>query len=149
MNNDKKKYYCDWRLRDVCAYCGDFADTEDHVPSRCFLDSPLPKEPPVVPCCKKCNKSFSLDEEYVSCVIDCMKEGTIDAESVKREKTRKTMLHSPLLADKIKSQHRNFGSIAFWDYEKERFERVIRKLAFGHLAYYNESLAFNSQYKSQ
>lgn len=144
--NKNKTYYNDRRLKDVCAYCGDFADTEDHVPSRCFLDAPLPNEPPVVPCCEECNKAFSLDEEYVSCVIDCMKEGTTDVSSIKRIKTRKTLKHSIPLAEEIKSQCRDFGGVLLWDYDKERFLRVMRKLAFGHLAYYNETLAFDSDF---
>lgn len=141
--NRNKTYYCDWRLQDVCAYCGDFADTEDHVPSRCFLDKPLPNNLPVVPCCEKCNKSFSEDEEYISCIIDCMKEGTTNIEFITREKTRKTMSHSIPLANRIKCQQKSFGEFTYWDYEKERFERVIRKLAFGHLAFFNEMIAFD------
>lgn len=146
MNKSKKTYYNDWRLKNVCAYCGGFADTEDHVPSRCFLDAPLPNEPPVVPCCEECNKSFSLDEEYVSCVIDCMKDGTTDVPSIKRLKTRKTLTHSVALAEEIKSQCRDFGGVQLWDYDKDRFLRVIQKLAFGHLAFYNEILAFDSDF---
>lgn len=116
------------------------------MPSRCFLDAPLPNEPPVVPCCEECNKSFSLDEEYVSCIIDCMKDGTTDVPSIKRLKTRKTLTHSVALAEEIKSQCRDFGGVELWDYDKDRFLRVIRKLAFGHLAFYNELLAFDSDF---
>lgn len=146
MNKSKKTYYNDWRLKNVCAYCGGFADTEDHVPSRCFLNNPLPDEPPVVPCCEECNKSFSLDEEYVSCVIDCMKEGTTNVPSIQRTKTHNTLNHSIALAEKIKSQCWDSGGVQFWEYEKDRFLRVMRKLAFGHLAYYNETLAFDSDF---
>lgn len=99
---NSKTYYCDWRLANVCAYCGDHADTEDHVPSKCFLDSPLPSELPVVPCCHHCNEQFSHDEEYVSCMIDCMKQGTTDVQSIHRDKTRATLTHSKGLAEKLK-----------------------------------------------
>lgn len=143
---NSKTYYNDWRLRNVCAYCGDHADTEDHVPSKCFLDSPLPSDPPVVPCCHHCNEQFSRDEEYVSCMIDCMKEGMVDVQSIKREKTRATLMHSQGLAERIMNQYRNFGDCYYWDYEKNRFMSVFRKLAFGHLAYLNEALAIDSNY---
>ena len=145
--NDNKTYYSDWRLKNVCAYCGEFAETEDHVPSKCFLDSPLPSNPPVVPCCHDCNERFSHDEEYVSCIIDCMKEGTADIQSIQRKKTRLTMAHSVALAERIKNQYRNFCGYYYWEYEKDRFEVVIKKLAFGHLAYMNERLFFDSDFQ--
>lgn len=142
--NTNKTYYADDRLNDCCAYCGDFAETEDHVPSRCFLDEPHPQNMPVVPCCHKCNYDFSLDEEYVSCFIDCMKENTADPNKIQREKTRNTLLHSSKLQERIASQIKEFGGMTIFDYEKDRFERVIHKLAFGHLAYENDMLLWDS-----
>lgn len=142
--NTNKTYYADDRLNNCCAYCGDFAETEDHVPSRCFLDEPYPQNMPVVPCCHKCNHVFSLDEEYVSCFIDCMKENTADPNKIQREKTRNTLLHSSKLQERIASQIKEFGGMTIFDYEKDRFERVIHKLAFGHLAYENDMLLWDS-----
>lgn len=63
--NPNKKYYGDVRLNHFCAFCGSPAETEDHVPSRCFLDKPYPQDLPVIPCCYKCNHVLSLDEEFV------------------------------------------------------------------------------------
>ena len=142
--NPNKTYYADDRLNDCCAYCGDFAETEDHVPSRCFLNEPHPQNMPVVPCCHKCNHDFSLDEEYVACFIDCMKENTVDPNKIQREKTRNSLMHSPRLQERIASQIRDFGGTTIYDIEKERFEKVIHKLAFGHLAYENEMLLWDS-----
>lgn len=144
---NSKTYYNDWRLRNVCAYCGDHADTEDHIPSKCFLDSPLPSDPPVVPCCHHCNEQFSRDEEYVSCMIDCMKQGTTDVQSIKRDKTRATLTHSKGLTERIKGQYVKSGDVFSWDYEKNRFISVFRKLAFGHLAYLNDKLAMDSNFQ--
>jgi len=101
---------------------------------------------PVVPCCHKCNYEFSIDEEYVSCFIDCMKENTVDPHKIQREKTRKTLLHSPKLQERIASQIIDFGGVAIYDYEKDRFKRVMYKLAFGHLAYENSALLWDSKY---
>lgn len=56
-----------------CVYCGDFADTREHCPSKVFLQKPLPTDLPVVPSCKKCNNAFSSDELYVSVFIDLLK----------------------------------------------------------------------------
>lgn len=146
MLSPSKTYYNDWRLRNVCAYCGDYADTEDHVPSKCFLDKPLPSESPVVPCCHKCNASFTEDEEYVFCLIECMKAGSTDSMLLEREKARKTLQHSQGLRMRLTNQYQDFGGVKVWNYERERLERVIRKLAFGHLAYENENLLFDVEY---
>ena len=144
--NPNKTYYGDSRLNDYCAYCGSLAETEDHVPSRCFLDKPYPQDLPVVPCCKKCNHDFSIDEEYVTCFIDCMKANTTNPSEIQREKTRKTLLHSTKLQERIASQIRDFGGTTIYDYEKDRFEKVLCKLAYGHLAYENDSLSWDSTY---
>lgn len=144
--NPNKTYYGDWRLNNCCAYCGNYAETEDHVPSRCFLDKPHPQNMPVVPCCKQCNRDFSEDEEYVSCMIDCMKVQTAIPNKIQREKTRKSLLHSQKLQERIAAQIRVFDGQTIFDYEKERFENIIHKLAFGHLAYENDSLTWDSTY---
>ena len=144
--NPNKTYYGDWRLNNCCAYCGSFAETEDHVPSQCFLDKPHPQNMPVVPCCKQCNRDFSEDEEYVSCMIDCMKAQTAIPTKIQREKTRKSLLHSQKLQERIAAQIREFGGQTIFNYEKERFENIIHKLAFGHLTYENDRLAWDSTY---
>lgn len=144
--NPRKKYYGDDRLNGLCAYCGGIAETEDHVPSRCFLDKPFPQGMPVIPCCHKCNHEFSKDEEYVSCFIDCMKANTAIPNRIQSDKTRKTLMHSPKLKERIAAQIREFGGLIVYDYEKGRFEKVIRKLAFGHLAFENDLLSWDSTY---
>ena len=144
--NPNKKYYGDVRLNHFCAFCGCLAETEDHVPSKCFLDKPHPRDLPVIPCCHRCNHDFSIDEEYVSCMIDCMKAGTASPTLIKREKTRKSLLHNPKLQERISSQIRDFGGVLLYDIEKERFKKVFRKLAFGHLAFENDMLTWESPY---
>lgn len=143
---NSKTYYNDWRLRNVCAYCGGYAETEDHVPSKCFLDKPLPQDPPVVPCCHQCNASFTGDEEYVFCLIECMKAGTTNPMLLERSKARKTLQHSQGLRIRLTNQYQDFGGVKVWNYERKRVERIIRKLAFGHLAFENETLLFNAEF---
>lgn len=137
----------DWRLKNICVYCGMPAETLDHVPSKCFLDEPYPKNLKSVQCCGRCNHKFSSDEEYVSCIIDCIKEKTTNPNIIKREKTRKTLSHSFGLLERIKSQFRMFADVEVCDIEKSRFELVMYKLAFGHLAYENSSINWDSDYK--
>ncbi len=145
MKQDKK-YYGDIRLNHLCVFCVCPTGTEDHVLSKCLLDKPHPRDLPIIPCCCKCNHDFSLDEEYVSCMIDCMKAGTASPTLVDREKTRKSLLHNPKLQERISSQIRDFGGALLYDIEKERFKKVFRKLAFGHLAFENDTLAWDSPY---
>lgn len=51
-----------------CVYCGDSADSREHVPSRAIADDVNI----VVPSCKKCNNRFSYDEKYLSYVIKAL-----------------------------------------------------------------------------
>jgi hypothetical protein len=48
----------------TCLFCGEIADTKDHIPSKKLLEKPYPNNLLTIPSCDKCNKSFSLDEEY-------------------------------------------------------------------------------------
>lgn len=75
-----------------------------------------------------------------------MKAQTTNPNEIQREKTRKTLLHSTKLQERIASQIRDFGGTTIYDYEKDRFEKVLRKLAYGHLAYENDSLSWDSTY---
>ena len=65
--------YGEGHLERVCCYCGGYADTVDHVSSKVFLDEPYPDNLPVVPCCRNCNEEFSLDEEYVAVLLECVR----------------------------------------------------------------------------
>lgn len=47
----------------TCYLCAAPADTRDHLPPKGFFPPPLPSNLITVPCCKKCNESFSLDDE--------------------------------------------------------------------------------------
>ena len=67
----------------VCCYCGGYADTVDHVPSKVFLDESYPDNLPVVPCCRNCNEEFSLDEEYVAVLLECVRLQTFDLDQFK------------------------------------------------------------------
>lgn len=53
---------------------------------------------------------------------------------------------SPTLHERIISQIRDFGGALLYDIEKELFKKVFRKLAFGHLAFENDTLAWDSPY---
>lgn len=60
-----------------CIYCGSKEQlTRDHIPPKTLFLTPLPSDLITVPCCEKCNSSFSKDDEYfrnmlVSCEPVC------------------------------------------------------------------------------
>lgn len=126
--------YADERLVASCVYCGHATETRDHVPSRILLDEPYPENLPVVPSCATCNAGFSLDEEYLACLVDCVLAGSV--EDVRRPKIRRTLQQKPFLAAKL-SQSRTVmlnGTVHF-DIEHEKVQNIILKLARGHAAF--------------
>lgn len=120
----------------ICCYCGGFADTVDHVPSKVFLDKPYPENLPVVPCCKKCNEQFSLDEEYVAVLFECVRCQSFDPHQFKREKIRKIVEHNPALLLTVKKTSRPILDGRFSiNPENARMKKVLTKLIVGHLRF--------------
>jgi hypothetical protein len=133
------KTFSDDRLDAMCSYCGEFPNTRDHVPSKILLDNPYPENLPIVPCCNECNQSFSLDEEYVACLLECVIHGTTDIDKLKRDKIKNILRRKESLRQKIfKSITETNGQISF-NVEIERLKNVILKLAKGHVKYENST----------
>ncbi len=127
----------------MCSYCGERPETRDHVPSKILLDEPFPENLPVVPCCDKCNQSFSLDEEYFACLIECVLSGSADIDKLQREKIRKILRNKTPLHEKIfQSMTEANGKVTF-NVEVERLKNVILKLAKGHAKYENSEPIFD------
>lgn len=120
----------------ICCYCGEWANTVDHVPSKVFLDKPYPENLPVVPCCKKCNEQFSLDEEYVAVLFECVRWQTINPEHFRREKVKKIVAHNPAILKTVRGTVRSLldGHISV-DLENARLNNVLKKLIAGHLRF--------------
>ena len=126
--------FADERLLAGCIHCSGVTATRDHIPSRVLLDEPYPENLPVLPACARCNESFSLDEEYFACLVECSRTGSVDA--VERPKIRRILKDSPALAARI-MQARTVaedGGISF-NAESGRVRNVVFKLARGHAAY--------------
>lgn len=120
----------------MCCYCGEWADTVDHVPSKVFLDKPYPENLPVVPCCRKCNEQFSSDEEYVAVLLECVRWQTFDLEQFKREKIRKIVEHNPLILKTVMGTvHPLLDGRFSIDPENARLNKVLTKLIAGHLRF--------------
>lgn len=133
---DPRHLCVDDRLIGRCAYCGGTPDTRDHVPSRVFLDDPMPPNVPVVEACEDCNQSFSLDEEYLACFLECVLCGTTDASLLQRPKVQRILTEKPQLATMILERKRtgDDGTI-IWVPDEKRVRNVVLKLARGHVVF--------------
>lgn len=128
------RQYADDRNAGWCVYCGGPEETRDHVPSKVLLDTPYPDNLPVVPACATCNSSFSLDEEYTACLIECAMCGSVQA-AVRRPKIAAILARSPGLVGRLRDARRESASGTTHDVETARVERVIVKLARAHVAF--------------
>jgi hypothetical protein len=134
---DPRHLFVDERLKDGgCVYCGAPSDTVDHVPSKVLLDSPFPDNLPGVDACSTCNQGFSLDEEYLACLLDCVLSGTVSPDGLQREKVKQILVQKPSLADRLNACRKDDGAGGLiWQPEMERVRNVVVKLARGHAAY--------------
>lgn len=127
--------FSDNRLTRGCIYCGGFSDTRDHVPSKCLLDKPYPENLPVVGCCFDCNQSFSSDEIYFACFIECVKSGSTKLDQINREYIKNILLKTPSLHKRIENSTKiQNEQIEFYP-EQDRIKNVLLKLARGHTAF--------------
>jgi hypothetical protein len=132
---DQLNNYADTRLLQGCIYCDGFAETRDHVPSKCLLERPFPPNLPVVGCCDSCNQNFSKDEEYFVCLLESVLCGSTDPEKIGRPSVSRILQKSPALRKRIEdSKIEKEGIIAFKP-EVNRVENVLLKLAKGHAAF--------------
>jgi hypothetical protein len=126
--------FVDERLEGWCVFCGGADETRDHVPPRFFLDEPFPANYPVVPACRTCNNDHSGDEQYLGCLIECLKVNSTDPAVVTREKISRTLARVPSLRTLIESE-RVRNNPAIWYSQNSRIERCIVKIARGLMSY--------------
>lgn len=128
--------YADSRLLSGCLYCLSSAElSEEHAPSRILLEKPFPDHPPVLFACVSCNRSYSLDEEYLAALLGCVLSGSADPLQQRSPRVRAILEHSPALAARIAaSAEEADGRLSFVP-EAERVTRVLHKLAIGHAAF--------------
>ncbi len=119
----------------LCLYCEGSADSKEHVPSRIFLNKPYPENLPTVPACKKCNESYSLDEEYLACIIECARCGTIEVDKLERDKIKKILNRKTALYEKVKDSFLTKDNNLFVNIEANRVNNILIKLAQGHILY--------------
>lgn len=133
---DPKHLFMDERHRGSCAYCGAIPDSRDHVPSKVLIDEPYPPDLPVVNACSHCNESFSLSEQYIACLIECVLVGSTDPQIATRPKIKRILTDNPSLRMRIDGSRRDEkdGAIV-WYPEENRVSEIVLMLARGHVAY--------------
>lgn len=136
MAIDAQQLFADERNSGFCVFCGGEPTTRDHVPSKILLDEPYPSDLPVVSACNTCNNGFSLDEEYLACLLECALKGSAKPEGVDREKIKRILAARPDLAARIEqgASEDSSGGL-MWSVEHDRVQKIVVKLARGHLAY--------------
>lgn len=127
--------FSDERLSGYCAFCGGSTETFDHVPSRIFLDQPYPAHSPGVRACQRCNQGFSLDEEYVACLIEAGIAGSADPAVIRRPKIAHTLKRRPSISARLMAARQITERATIFQPEHDRVRNVILKLARGHAAY--------------
>lgn len=132
---DQITNYGDDQQTAFCAYCAGATETRDHVASQVLLDKPYPENLPVVFACEECNRSFSLDEEYVACLIDCIIAGSAAPDAPRRSKVRRILAEKPALAARFENSRLGTGAATRFEVEFERVRNVVMKLARGHALY--------------
>lgn len=129
------KCFADSRYKGFCVHCGGPDETNDHVPSKVFLDEPYPANLMVCSSCLSCNNSFSIDEAYVACFLECVLAGEADPGRIQRPKIAKILANDIALLERLRSARRKSGATPIWSVEQNRVRRVIVKLARCHAAF--------------
>jgi hypothetical protein len=127
--------FADERALSSCVYCGGLTGTRDHVPSKVLLDQPYPDDLPVVPACVECNNSFSKAEEYLACLVDVERAGTVEPSLAHRPRIARILCERPALAARLKAARQLLDDGFVFTVEHERVEQVMLKLARGHAAF--------------
>lgn len=121
---------------DKCIYCGTAATTRDHVPPKLLLERPLPSNLRTVPCCLRCNRGFSLDEQYFWVLLGQISPApTMVAKIESGGIIDRTLQRSPGLEESlIQSLEIDKNGHTLIKVEHNRLNRVVRKIATGLFA---------------
>jgi len=125
----------DERLGGFCVYCGGTPNTRDHVPPKALLDEPYPENLPVVSSCRSCNEGASLDEEYVSCLLEIVACRSALLEDLERLRIATKLKDKPFLAKRLVDDIDTAGGALTVTVKSPRVNRVIGKIARGLWGY--------------
>lgn len=129
----------------ICIYCGQIADTREHIPAKHFFKGSTEKNLIVVPSCKRCNSSFQKDEDFfrqfwVSMLIDRSLEATKLMENEISRSIKRTpalgwqMFRQMSLIDLVTSSGAYLGKGTAYkisEADSARIDRVVTKIVKG------------------
>ena len=128
--------------------CNDVPVSMDHIPSRCLLEKPYPDNLASTEICKKCNHSFSQDEEYFAILIAAMINETADSENKVSKSIQKTLASNKNILDEIESaktiEYMGGHTVVCWNPDLRRVENVVVKNARGHVYFQHSKPVFHS-----
>jgi len=127
--------FTEWNKNDenYCIYCGDVAETRDHVPSKAFMIEPYPDNLPTISACEPCNNGFSFDESYVASYINVFRR-KLDPRFF-NEKIDKALKRDRKLKELLDSQINTVEQEIYYSFDKDKFQNIIIKLAKGHAGF--------------
>lgn len=138
---DQIEEFVDERQKAWCIHCGGWLqelDTDrDHVPSKSFLRKPYPDNLPVVRICKPCNKSFSLDEQYLVAFLGCVLAESTNPDDQDDPRITPLLSEDSKLRARIERARTQYKTLdgetrSVWTPEIDRINAVIVKNARGH-----------------
>lgn len=145
IKNNKNKYYGDEKkkpfifksksMNSLCVYCGEVADTREHLPTKGFFEDIENMDFQILPACLACNNKFSRHEQYLIHYLEYLKKYLLCDYEIS-EVTAKKLQMNPSLKQKIESEFEllSDGKVQV-TYDYESIEIVLKKLAIGHIAY--------------
>jgi hypothetical protein len=130
-----------------CYLCGEAKSiTNDHVPPKGFFPEPRPSNLITVPCCTRCNNSFSKDDEAVRTWFSAALGATPAGEWILKNKVtpgiitrspafRETLLNS-MQDTKLLSEDGKLIDAVSFSMDSNRAERFVLRVAKGLLSFY-------------
>ena len=90
-----------------------------------------------VTACSKCNQRFSLNEEYLAYLIECIIVGSTNPRDLKRDKIKRILSRKPALSACISRARQKTDEGIFFEVEYNRIQNVVMKLGRGHAVFEN------------
>lgn len=85
--------------------------------------------------CRQCNNDFSIDEEYLACLLECVIAGSATPEQLHRPKITRILRGNSSLLARLSRARMDGEEGLVWAAENDRVSRVVLKLARCHAAF--------------
>lgn len=141
--------HSDSRLKEYCVFCNILLtksnSSKDHAPSKVFLNKPYPENLFLISACKKCNNSFSKDEEYIAAILSVQMSNSTDPDKQIFEKggqilSQHSKLQQKIIRESMFDERGRFYGVKF---EENRLANVMIKNAKALALYMASSARYN------